>query len=308
MNTSKYKQIDISNCEIIGKGGVGTIYQLDDERIAKVFNPGISIEEVESERISTRNALIAGISTLIPFEIAKCGDEYAVIYEYLDGDNYVNHVLAHPEDKIELIKKYAELVKDNNNISVDKNKFISQKEIFLNKIEASKSQCTSEEIQLYTDMINMIPDGDGFIHGDCHMKNVMLGRDELMLIDLTDSGYGHCFYELFCICNDYKLPSVALFNQGLPEGMLKTILGFNPDECAEIWDIFIKEYIGEDNPKLEIIDDLCTTYAYLRNALNAMIIPYIATPEMLSEMKKYIKEKTDQNMQTYKEILSSWSR
>lgn len=140
------------------------------------------------------------------------------------------------------------------------------------------------------------------------MKNVMLGDDDLMVIDLTDSGYGHCFYELFSVCNDYKLPSIVLFNQGLPEGLLKTILGFEPEECAELWDVFLKEYIGEDNEKYEMIDDLCTTYAYLRNLLNGILIPYVASLEMIVEMKKYVKEKTDQNMQSYKEFLSNWGK
>lgn len=100
----RFNQIDVSGCEIIGKGGVGTIYRLDSERIAKVFIPGYSIENVESEQRATQNTLVAGVPTMIPFEIAKSGENYAVVYELLDKDNYTNHVLAHPEKKMSFLR------------------------------------------------------------------------------------------------------------------------------------------------------------------------------------------------------------
>ena len=44
------KEINVSNCEIIGRGGQGTIYRLDEETIVKLYNPGYSLEAIEKER------------------------------------------------------------------------------------------------------------------------------------------------------------------------------------------------------------------------------------------------------------------
>lgn len=44
------KEINVSNCEIIGRGGQGTIYRLDEETIVKLYNPGCSLEAIEKER------------------------------------------------------------------------------------------------------------------------------------------------------------------------------------------------------------------------------------------------------------------
>ena len=34
------KEINVNGCEIIGRGGQGTIYRLDEETIVKLYNPG----------------------------------------------------------------------------------------------------------------------------------------------------------------------------------------------------------------------------------------------------------------------------
>ena len=49
---------------------------------------------------------------------------------------------------------------------------------------------------LINGVIDRIPHRDTFIHADYHPKNVMLSNDELILIDVGDSGLGHPIADL----------------------------------------------------------------------------------------------------------------
>ena len=57
------KEINVSNCEVVGRGGQGTIFRLDEETIVKLYNPGYSLEAIEKERAAARAALKLGIPT-----------------------------------------------------------------------------------------------------------------------------------------------------------------------------------------------------------------------------------------------------
>jgi len=40
------RQMSIEGCEILGVGGVGTVYRYNDDTIIKVFRDGTTIDEV----------------------------------------------------------------------------------------------------------------------------------------------------------------------------------------------------------------------------------------------------------------------
>ena len=54
------KEINVNHCEVIGKGGQGTIYRLDEETIVKLYHPGYSLEAIEKERAAAKAALKLG--------------------------------------------------------------------------------------------------------------------------------------------------------------------------------------------------------------------------------------------------------
>ena len=44
---AEIREISVEGCEVIGKGGQGTIYRLDEETIVKLYQPGYDIEDIE---------------------------------------------------------------------------------------------------------------------------------------------------------------------------------------------------------------------------------------------------------------------
>ena len=68
------REIDVTGCEIIGQGGNGTVYRLDDDKIVKLYRPTVKLEQIERERQFAKNALIGGIPCVIAYDVVKCGD------------------------------------------------------------------------------------------------------------------------------------------------------------------------------------------------------------------------------------------
>ena len=43
------RHVSVDGCEVIGMGGVGTVYRINDDTIIKVFREGTTLAEVEKE-------------------------------------------------------------------------------------------------------------------------------------------------------------------------------------------------------------------------------------------------------------------
>ena len=169
----KRKQIHVDGCEVIGTGGTGTIYRIDRETVAKVFNSNFDLAAVEREHDTTRNALVSGIPSMIPFDIAECDGKYAIVYELLSGRNYVDAIKDNPEKKSDYLCDYAGFLRKMNQTAISPDKFKSHKQTYLDLLFRAKEKLSEEEYRLYRDLFEAIPDEYGFIHGDCHLKNII---------------------------------------------------------------------------------------------------------------------------------------
>ena len=77
------RQLSVEGCEVIGIGGVGTVYRLDGDTIIKVFREGTTIDEVRSEITMSKEAFVMGMPTAISFDVVRVGSQYGLVYELL---------------------------------------------------------------------------------------------------------------------------------------------------------------------------------------------------------------------------------
>lgn len=296
------REYSIDGLTKIGQGGIGAIYRLDEERIIKVFNKDIPLESVFFERESARRAVLAGLPANISFEAARVGDSYAAVYELLDGDTLLEMFHNNPDEEDEILNEYVDFLKKIHSVEFRDSGAENMLDRYHRELEAGRSmgKCTEEEYLCMNEMLNRLPDGGRFIHGDLHFKNVMKRNDELMLIDLPDSGYGHPINDIIALCRDYKLPAEPMFLEMLPEGMIEAILGFKAEKCLEIWQKILSLYYSGRTPEeIAEIDAVITSFAYLRNSLTAMVLDGIATPEL---RQKEINRAIDDYKNTVRKI------
>ena len=81
----KRKEISVEGCELIGQGGYGKVYRINEETIAKIYNPRITLDFVEQERNISQKAFLLGVPTAISYDVVKCGDCFGVVYELLNA-------------------------------------------------------------------------------------------------------------------------------------------------------------------------------------------------------------------------------
>lgn len=254
--SERLKEIDVTGLPVIGKGGTAVIYRLDDERIAKVFFEHIDLHTVMNEQRACRSALKAGIPTVIPFELAKAGNCYAAVIELVNSATLAEQINADAAN----IRRYTDFVLGLNDIEVPENDFRAVKSQYLEMNEHARQYMTDEEFVCFTEIINGMPDGSGFIHGDCHAGNIMQQDGELLLIDMANAGYGHRILEAAGIYYDYVM--VADISDPVK------YLGLDRETCHLIWDSYISAYFSKypsDNTQGFI--DRVMKYAKLKGLL-----------------------------------------
>ena len=102
-----------------------------------------------------------------------------------------------------------------------------------------------DEYEKLKKVFEIIPDSNSFIQGDCHPGNARYKNGVITLLDLAACGRGHpifdmgSMYIMSLVADD---PEKKKITQGLKD--------FTCEEIKKIYDVFLKEYLGTDDPKL----------------------------------------------------------
>ena len=262
------REISIEGCEQIGEGYSGKVYRIEQDMIAKVYNPGVSLERIENERKNAKTAFVNGVPTAITFDNVRCGDSYATIYELIDAVQLSRYLYDHPNEAPIYEQKYAKMIKEMHQVKMS-DEFQDMKELYRKWVSDLKPLMEEKETAALNAMIDLIPDRDTFVHCDCHVGNVMIQDGELILIDMADVGRGHPIFDIGSEYFHYKsLP----YSDGRETG-LKAMLGFVPetnDYTDGIWDNLIKVYFQpKDEEEYRMVNTIAAVAGGLRSVLTA---------------------------------------
>ena len=238
------REISVEGKKILGKGGNGTVYRLDDETIVKVYSTEHSLEVIDRERAYAKAAFIAGIPTAIAFDTVKVGDCYGVIFEAMNSDTLGHAITNDPERRDEYIMKYAQLAKQLHTTTIDDGSVAALKDLLMKRAENPMllDFCTQEEVDTLKVIVSSMKDCDTLVHGDLHPGNIMINNGELMLIDMGELTRGVPIYDLASIYRDLMVGS-----KSDPETTARSI-GMSPELCVEVGQKFFAMYSGMTDP------------------------------------------------------------
>lgn len=106
--------------------------------------------------------------------------------------------------------------------SFDKNKLSSELHFFVEKylrnylqliLTKHENSLLYEDIEKLSKFLASRP--QFFVHRDFHSRNIMLGEDELIVIDFQDARLGPCAYDVVSLCYDSYVPLTLDFRQNL---------------------------------------------------------------------------------------------
>ena len=227
------RQMSIEGCEILGVGGVGTVYRYNDDTIIKVFRDGTTIDEVRNEITMSKEAFVMGMPTAISFDIVKVGAQYGLVYELLHADTLSSLITHHPERIHEYARMYANLFRQLHAIQVPADSCVTDAlEHERKQVLHIRRYFSQENIDLLLQILDAVPAGNRLLHLDLQAKNAMVQGDELMLIDMGEVGYGHPVLDL----------AHAYSSQILFVGDYEAVIGMPRKLGEQLFDLTIDYY------------------------------------------------------------------
>lgn len=198
-----FRTIDIDGFELIGKGATGKVYRMDPETIVKCYFKKDALEEIRREREFARKAFILGIPTAISYDIVRVGDGYGAVFELLNADTFLNLIKRDPENIDTYISRAVEILKQFHSTKVAQNTFPNKKEIGIRWAKEASEYLPKEQRDKLLSLFEDLKDNDTLLHGDYHIKNIMMQKDEVLLIDMDTLCTGNAVFEFAGLFNAY---------------------------------------------------------------------------------------------------------
>ena len=254
-----YRRLSVDGCEVIGQGANGQVYRLDPDTIIKVYLNPDSLPDIRRERELARKAFVLGIPTAIPYDVVKVGEGYGSVFELLNARSLAKLIIAEPEKLDEYVHVYVDLLKKIHATQVQPGDMPDMKAVALDWADFLKDHLPPEQFEKLRGLIEAVPEDHHMLHGDYHIKNVMVQNGEVLLIDMDTLCMGHPVFEF---------ASVFLAYQGFGEldhTVTDKFLGVDYDTCAAIWDKTLRPYFGtDDQAQLDAIADKARVIGYTR--------------------------------------------
>ena len=256
------REVDVKDCEIIGKGGNGTVYRVSTDEIIKVYTKKTSVESIENERRLARDAFVAGIPTAIAYDIVKAGDNLGIVFEMVKADVIAKKFTDEKENFDIYARKYAELFKEIHSVDLADKGLPKTKQIYLDYIDKLDDWYSKDELERLRLFITNIPERDTMVHGDYHTNNIMVQGEELLLIDMAEISCGHPIFDLASSYYAHKLNP-----QRDPDSVMR-YLNAAPEIAMKLWDVIMQIYFGtDDRTVIDKYNAVIEKFCLLKSAL-----------------------------------------
>ncbi|MBR2191342.1 MAG: anti-sigma factor antagonist [Eubacterium sp.] len=254
-----YREFSVEGCEIIGQGANGKVYRIDPETIIKVYNNPDSLPDIKRERELARKAFVLGIPTAIPYDVVKVGDGYGSVFELLNAKSFAKLIEEDPDNIDKYIGLYIDLLKKIHSTEVVDDEVPSMKKVAVGWAKDLVEYLPNGYGEKLVQIIENIPDSKHMMHGDYHIKNVMMQNGETLLIDMDTICTGEPVFELASMFNAYVgFGSIDASN-------VENFLGLSYDRTNYIWEKSLELYCeGKSEEEMQELKAKAEMIGYAR--------------------------------------------
>ena len=257
-----YKSIDLEGKKLVGKGAHCEVYQVEDDRVLKLYFDHVPEADVLKEQQLAQLAIDKGLNTAGVYDIYEHDGRLGLMFEYIPSCTLTQYINKHPEDLEEMSLKFAKVAKQIHSIKVNQSLCGQYKGKLHARIDAVEKLYTSREIKKMHQFVDSIPESDTLLHTDFHPGNVMLKGKDLVLIDMADISQGH---PLFDLASAYM--GMVIIPENLRKVGRTQTDQLDVSAAGKMWDIFIREYLGTNNEEeIAICEKCCEAITSLRVA------------------------------------------
>ena len=234
-----YRTISVEGCEVIGEGAYGKVYRIDPDTIVKVYPNPDALQDIHRGRELSRLAFVEGVPTAIPYDVVRIeGGGHGSVFELLNAVSYAGLIIKGEKTPDEVAELSINLLKRIHSKEVHSEILPPMKNLTMDRAAALKGFLAPEEYEKLIGLIAAVPEDAHLVHGDYHLKNIMMQNGESLLIDMDTLGYGHPVFELEAMYNAYV-------GYGLADpGIISDFLGISAETAHAFWRRSLELYLG----------------------------------------------------------------
>ncbi len=254
-----YRSISVEGCEEIGWGANSRIYRIDEDNVVKVYKKEGALDEIRCEREQAKRALILGIPTAISYEVVKVGDYYGSVFELLEPTSFSNILVDHPEKIDWCVDESIKLLKKIHAMTAPEGMLPDMRDTARGWINDAAGYLPEEANIKLNALLDEIPFSDHLIHGDYHTKNILLQKDEVLLIDMETLSTGHPIFELAAMFYSY-----IGFSE-LDHENVVAFQGYDFETSTTFWHKSLAAYLETDDAdRLREVEEKAAIIGYAR--------------------------------------------
>lgn len=255
----KYKEYSLEGCQLIGRGNKGDVYRYNDELIIKVYNENNTFKDIENEEKLAKAAFFAGIPTAISYGIVLVGKKYASVYELIDSSDVSGLIANNPTSVNYYADMMAELAKRIHKINGEN---VGVPDLYIdmyNMVNNGLNKVDEATARQVIKLIDELPRVKTLVHGDFHTGNVIVQRNEPVLIDMDWLSINHPIIEISGIYLFY-----VAFGE-LDKSVVENFMHFSYDIAKQFYLEFMKCYLETDDMnRIKEVEDKAAILAYVR--------------------------------------------
>ncbi len=254
-----YRKLSVEGCEVIGQGANGKVYRIDRDTIVKVYMNADALPDIHRERELARRAFVLGIPTAIPYDVVKVGEGYGSVFELLNAEPFTKLLKNEPENEDKYVGLYVDLMKKIHSTTVRPEDMPDMRNVAINWANFLVPYLPEGKGEKLVDLMEDVPIDHHMLHGDYHLKNVMMQNGEVLLIDMDTLCQGHPVFELASVFNAY-----VGFSE-VDHSVVKNFLGLPRETSLRIWNKTLSLYFEtDDKERLNAVADKAMLVGYTR--------------------------------------------
>ena len=255
-----YRVISVEGCEVIGQGANGKVYRIDPDTIVKVYLNPDALPEIHRERELARVAFVLGVPTAIPYDVVRIeGGGYGSVFELLNATSFAKLLIRGEKTVDEIAAMSVDLLKLIHSTVVKPESMPDMRAVALDWATFLKDYLPADQFEKLYGLIEAVPEDNHMMHGDYHIKNVMLQNGETLLIDMDTLCHGHPVFELASMYNAYVGYSELDHNDIL------NFLGISYETAGALWRKMLTLYLdGADEEVVRKTEEKAMIVGYTR--------------------------------------------
>ena len=233
-----YRVFSVDGCEVIGQGANGKVYRIDRDTIVKVYLNPDALPEIHRERELARLAFVAGVPTAIPYDVVRIeGGGYGSVFELLNATSFAKLLVRGEKTVDEVADMSIRLLKLIHSKEIRSEILPDMKAVALGWAEFLKDYLPEEQSSRLCALVEAVPEDQHLMHGDYHLKNIMLQNGESLLIDMDTLCHGHPIFELAAMYTAY------LGFSSVDHNAVLRFLGLPREMSVELWRKSLELYL-----------------------------------------------------------------